>query len=271
VYFFDSHAHVNSARYGGPAARRIRLHKAVEAGVCAILVPATQPVDAYAFYMHFQSMRPQFPGLELHVTTGIHPFTLENTDPSADDAALEVVKRELEQRPDVYCAVGECGLDFGRPIDRDRQIRVFEAQIALAAARRLPLVIHCVKAHHVVLELLSRHDVVPSVIHGWAASAEVGARYWTQGHLLGFGGALTLPNVRRALDAARAVPAEHMLIETDSPDQTPWARRPALNEPAFVRDVAQALAAARGATVEAIAEQTARNARRVFGVEASTA
>lgn len=258
---------MNSARYGDAEARRIRLHSAVQAGVCAILVPATQPVDAYAFYMHFESMREQFPGLELHVTTGIHPYSLRSSDPGADNAELEAVQRELEQRPDAYCAVGECGLDFGIEVDRDRQIRVFEAQIELAVAHDLPLVIHCVKAHDVVLDLLGAHDVRPSVLHGWTGSAQVGERYWTQGHLLGFGGALTLPNVRRALDAARAVPAEHMLIETDSPDQTPYERRPALNEPAFVRDVAEVLAEVRDVPLATIAEQTAANARRVFGLE----
>lgn len=231
-------------------------------------MPATQPVDAYAFYMHFESMREQFRGLRLHVTTGIHPYTLASSEPGADSAGLDAVRRELEQRPDVYCAVGECGLDFGIDVERDRQIRVFQAQIELAVAHGLPLVIHCVKAHDVVLDLLGRHDVRPSVLHGWTGSAQLGERYWTQGHVLGFGGALTLPNVRRAAETARAVPADHMLIETDSPDQTPYDRRPALNEPAFVRDVAEVLASVRDVPLEVVAQQTATNARRVFGLEA---
>jgi TatD DNase family protein len=165
-------------------------------------------------------------------------------------------------------AIGECGLDFATSIEagapRARQVAVLRAHLAEARRRGLPLLLHCLYAHAVLLELLAEAPLPPSILHSWSGSAELAHRFCKLGHYISFAGSLTLPRARRPGESARAVPADRLLIETDSPDQTPFARRPLRNEPAFLPDIAAAVAAARGESFAAVAEQTTTNARRVL-------
>jgi TatD DNase family protein len=169
-------------------------------------------------------------------------------------------------------AIGECGLDFLRgpsTEQREHQRSVFRAQLELARETGLPLTIHCVKAHGPMVELLCERPTPPSVMHAFSGSAEVARACVAAGHYVSFAGNLLLANARKVVEAAVAVPDDRLLIETDTPDQTPPARRPADNEPAFIRDIAQRLAELRETSVEAIAAITFANAERVFGVRIS--
>ena len=83
--------------------------------------------------------------------------------------------------------------------------------------------------------------------------------------MIGFGAMVTHPRARRVLGAAREVPDAHLLIETDAPDQTPYSRRPALNEPAFLTDVVAGLASLRRCSEEDIARTSWHNAIKLFG------
>lgn len=171
-------------------------------------------------------------------------------------------------------AIGECGLDFHRardPESRAHQLAVFRAQLELARATGFPLTIHCVKAHGPMLELLRERPTPPSVMHGFSGSAEVAQVCAQAGHYVSFAGNLLVANARKVALAARCVPDDRLLIETDSPDQTPPARRPADNQPAFIIDIAERLASLRGTTTEAIAATTLENGRRVFGIKESFA
>ncbi len=168
-------------------------------------------------------------------------------------------------------AVGECGLDFLRgraPEQREHQVAVFREHLELARATGLPLTLHCVKAHGPMVELLRERPTPPSVMHAFSGSAELARRCVEAGHYVSFAGNLLLANARKVVEAAVAVPDDRLLIETDTPDQTPPARRPHVqeNEPAFIVDVAERLAALRETSVEAIAALTDANARRVFGL-----
>lgn len=164
-------------------------------------------------------------------------------------------------------AIGECGLDFSRaksPELRAQQVAAFRGHAQLARETGLPLSIHCVKAHGTLLELLRERPLPPSAMHAFSGSAELAEQLTKLGHYISFAANVCIPNARRVLAAARAVPDARLLIETDSPDQTPPARRPAPNEPAFIVDVAARLAELRAASVEEIAARTMANARRLF-------
>ena len=93
------------------------------------------------------------------------------------------------------------------------------------------------------------------------------ARFMSLGHLLSFSGSVTRPAARRLHASARAVDDAHLLIETDSPDQPPDRRAGEMNQPAYLRDVAETLARLRGTTVESIARCTYANACRVYAVD----
>lgn len=172
-------------------------------------------------------------------------------------------------------AIGELGLHVqdkaAGPDGLPQQERVFRAQLALARQLELPLVLHVVRAHAQVLHIL-KSDGVPrpgGVVHSYSGAAELVRDYVALGLHLSFAGPLTYPTARRVHAAARAVPAERLLVETDAPDQTPWARRPAPCEPAFLPDIVHALAEQRGQPVAELGRTTESNARRLFGIRSS--
>jgi TatD family hydrolase len=167
-------------------------------------------------------------------------------------------------------AIGECGLDFARartPESRDHQLAVFRAQLELARATGLPLSIHCVRAQGPMLDLLRERPTPASVMHAFSGSAQSARALVEAGHYISFAANVCVPNARKVIAAARAVPDDRLLLETDTPDQTPPSRRPADNEPAFIVEVARRLAELRGVDVAEIATLTRVNARRVFGID----
>jgi TatD DNase family protein len=121
-----------------------------------------------------------------------------------------------------------------------------------------------------MLEILLDRSLPPSVLHAYSGSAEHALRLVRAGHYVSFAGNLLHANARKLVEAARAVPRERLLIETDAPDQTPPQRRPRANEPAFVVDVARRLAQLRGMTLDELADCTRANACRVFGIDEHT-
>ncbi len=212
----------------------------------------------------------EVPSGRFHTAFGIHPQALSDL-PRNDDHDLESrLLRAIEGGPQSLVAIGECGLDF-RPLPgiaaRERQLEVFDGHLRTSRRTGLPLLLHCVRAHAAMVERLLAEPTPPALLHAFSGSAEIAAQLSQAGHFISFAGALTLPNARRPRLAAQAVPASQLLIETDSPDQTPYARRPARNEPAFLVDIATALASARGVTVEEIAALTTANACRALSVQ----
>lgn len=210
------------------------------------------------------------PGLWLGFAWGLHPyFVLELTSEVANQR-VEELRFRLDCYPKEMVAIGECGLDFLRgptPAQRELQVEVFRAQLELARATGLPLSIHCVKAHGVLLELLRERATPPSMLHAFSGSAEVARELVAAGHYISFAANVCIPGARKVVDAARSVPDERLLIETDSPDQTPPNRRPGPNEPAFVRDVAERLAELRGVELSSLARSTFLNACRVLSLK----
>lgn len=233
-------------------------------GIRAVLAPSVDRAD----WDKLPQIEEIF-GVSLYFSLGLHPFfVLEITSASASDLVeeLKVRVRSAESR---MRAIGECGLDFRRGPSveqREHQLVVFRAQLELARETGLPLTIHCVKAHGPMIELLLERPTPPSVMHAFSGSAEVARACVAAGHYVSFAGNLLLAKARRVVEAAVAVPDDRLLIETDTPDQTPPARRPADNEPAFIVDIAQRLAKLRETSVEAIAAITFANAERVFRV-----
>jgi TatD DNase family protein len=175
----------------------------------------------------------------------------------------EVVARAVEECGAV--AVGECGLDGGIA-DMARQEELFRAHIRAARAVKKPLVIHVLRAHDAAPRILreERADEVGGVMHSYSGGEHLVPIYRDLNLCFSFAGPVTYPNARKPVAAARAIPAELLLAETDAPDQAPAAHRGGRSEPAYVADVIAGLAAARGQAARQIAEATATNARRLF-------
>ena len=266
--WIDTHAHLDLPRFGDDADRRAAAARAQTAGIVAVVIPGVEPAGWDRLLVSAARLRESAPFVGFHTALGIHPQALPEIGSGRDTDHCDQLERRVLAAPAGMVAIGECGLDFGVEVEagapRARQIAVLSAHLALARRTGLPLLLHCLRAHAVLLELLRAAPVPPSILHSWSGSAELAALFCRAGHYISFAGSVTLPRARRPLDAARAVPADRLLLETDSPDQTPFTRRPARNEPAFLIEVATAVAAARGEPLDLLAEQSTANARRVL-------
>ena len=193
------------------------------------------------------------------VALGIHPH--QAADPDVERLGE---LRELLQ-DDTAVAVGETGLDYYRDYaPRDRQLALFERQLELAAELGKPVVIHTRAASDdtaaalepflgtVVLHCFSAPELLPVALD--------------RGYYVSFAGNVTYPKAEELRDSARAVPADRLLVETDSPYLSPQPRRGRPNEPANVVHTAAVLAEARGADPAALTAQLDANAAAAFAL-----
>jgi TatD DNase family protein len=264
VNFFDTHTHILRSRDGRATDVDALLQRARSTGVRAVLAPAVDRED-------WDGLRKIVPvhGVGVYFAWGLHPFYVLEVTPKQAGELLEELKFRLCDAPQRLRAIGECGLDFVRartPESREHQITVFRGHLELARATGFPLSMHCVHAHAPLLELLRERPTPASVMHAFSGSAELARQFVAAGHYISFAGNLCLNNARKVIAAARAVPDDRVLLETDSPDQTPPARRPADNEPAFIIDIAQRLASVRTVELAELARMTFANACRAFAI-----
>lgn len=204
------------------------------------------------------------PGLS--ATAGVHPH-----EAKAWSAEAERRVRELARDPAVV-AVGETGLDYHYDHSpRDAQRRAFEAQLALAAELGKPVVVHAREADDDLAAMLTAWgggtgNRVPVVLHSFSSGPQVFEAGMALSAYFSFSGMITFKNwTPPQTDRLTACPADRLLVETDAPYLAPVPYRGKRNEPAYVREVAAQAARLRREVVEAVAERTTANARRVFG------
>ena len=242
----DTHAHLDACDDPPEAIRRARA-----AGVTRILTVGTTPrgcVDALALAETFA---------EVFAVLGIHPH-----EAGGHDGVGEL--RELVAHPRAV-AVGETGLDFYRDYaPRDAQRRLFAAERELAADVRKPLVVHTRAADAETAEELGRFAGTV-VLHCFSSPAllplALERRYYVS-----FAGNVTYPKAEDLREAARAVPADRILAETDTPSLAPQPVRGKPNEPAHVVHTLAALAEARGEDAAALAARIEENAAACFSL-----
>ena len=195
-------------------------------------------------------------------TVGIHPNYAKSVT-AADVASLEIFLTSIGKG---VVAMGEMGLDyFHNHTPRPHQHAVFRAQLGLAVEREMPVVIHCREAVNDCLAVMTDFPSVRAVFHCFTGTGDEAKRIVEAGHLIGFTGAVTFKNAGALREAAKAVPDERLLVETDAPYLTPEPmRKQKVNEPALVVHVAQMLADVRGTTVVEIDRLTTANAKRFF-------
>lgn len=204
---------------------------------------------------------------EVFASVGRHP----NDAGGFDQAAAEAIE-ELCAEPRVV-AVGETGLDFYRDrADPDDQRRAFAAQMAIARNTRKPLVIHlrdrdgsedAITEAFATLE--AEADGTDVILHCFSAAPSWAERAAERGWYCSFAGNLTYPKSDALREAARIVPNERILTETDSPFLAPQPVRGKPNEPANVVATAERLAEVRAMPYEKLERQVEANAARVFG------
>ncbi|HVK85042.1 MAG TPA: TatD family hydrolase [Kofleriaceae bacterium] len=252
----DTHCHLDTAAFD--ADLDAVLSRAVAAGIRGMLVPAIRPRTWPAL----AELAARAHGAGVRCALGIHPQIVPELAP--DELAGDLEQRLADAITEAHAvAVGECGLDGGTG-SLDLQERLFRAHLRVARALRMPLVIHVLRAHDAAPRILREEGPVEGVLHSYSGGAELVPVYRALGLAFSFAGPISYANARRPVEAARSIPPELLLVETDAPDQAPDGHRGGRSEPAFLPAVVAGLAAARGISVEDAAALTAANARRVF-------
>ena len=258
----DSHAHIDFPQFADD--RDAMLQRARAAGVNTILAigigQGPDQLDAGIPYAEAHDW--------IYTTVGIHPHEAKDVT----QAHLDTLAR-LAQHPKVI-AWGEIGLDYYYDHSpRDIQQRVFRDQMELARAAKLPIIIHCRDAWSDCLNLLEeawKPTGLRGILHCFTSTIEDARRGVDMGFLVSFTGNLTYPKAQNTRDVAKLLPLENILIETDSPYLAPQAYRGKRNEPAYVAEVAKALASVRDLGAEEAAAITSENFRRFFKVARPT-
>jgi TatD DNase family protein len=197
---------------------------------------------------------------QVYAAIGRHP----NAARGFDDADLAELRALAGHERCV--AIGETGLDFYRDTaPRPDQERAFAAQIALAREAGKPLVIHSRAAElETLAQLEAEAGGLDVVLHCFSMPQQL-EQCLERGYEISFAGNVTYPSAGELAAAARQVPDDRLLVETDAPYLTPQARRRERNQPAYVVHTLAFLAELRGTSAEQLAEAVERNAARVFG------
>jgi TatD DNase family protein len=255
----DTHAHLNDERFAAdlPAV----LERAAAAGVVRVVTIGTTAATSATNV----ALAAQYPLLAASV--GIQPNHVAEAVAGDWD---EVVR--LVTQPGVV-ALGETGLD--RYWDRTpfaQQEDYFVRHLELARQHGLPVVIHCREAEADVVRMLrqdyERRGPVRGVMHSFTGDAATAEACLAMGLYISFAGMVTYKNAGDLRAVAKRVPADRLLVETDSPYLAPVPVRGKRNEPAFVAHAAACLAGVRGVDVAELAAQTTANARALFSLPA---
>ncbi|MBX3600790.1 MAG: TatD family hydrolase [Rubrivivax sp.] len=265
--WIDSHCHLDAAEFD--ADRPAVVQRARAAGVRRLVLPAVAVA-------HFERVRALAHEHDAVYALGIHPLYV---DRAADDDLdrLQQALQALRDDPRLV-AVGEIGLDHFVPgLDRERQQRFYLAQLKLARAADLPVILHVRRSADALLAGLRRVPVPGGIAHAFNGSDQQAAMFTAVGLCLGFGGAMCFERALRIRALATTLPAQALVLETDAPDiPPPWLYRnagqrrdtgggdaaaQARNEPAELPRIAATLAALRGWTLAQTAEVTTANAR----------
>ncbi len=237
--------------------------RAALAGVSQIIVTGTSVAASKAA----ADLAAELPDT-LHATAGVHPHDAK----AFDDETLPALRR-LARREEVV-AIGECGLDHNRDFSpRPDQARCFDAQLELASALSMPVFLHERDAHEAFVEILApRLGALPAaVVHCFTGTLDELRAYLDLGLYIGITGWIC--DERRGLalrEAVRFIPLDRVLAETDAPFLSPRDLRPKpkgnRNEPAFLPHIVSALAECMKIDVDELAQATAENSRRCFGI-----
>ena len=252
---FDSHCHVNEEKFDGD--REEVLARMREHGIARYAVIGSDMATSRAC-VEYVKTHP-----EAVCAVGIHPHEAKGFQEGDLDTLAGWI-RSGEAR-----AIGEIGLDYYYDLSpRETQQRVCRAQMELAYELGTGTAFHVRDAHQDMLDIMKsmKPRLTPGILHCFSGSAEIAKEYLKLGYYISFAGPVTFKKAPKLREAALIVPADRLLIETDSPYLAPEPVRGRRNEPANVRFVAEKLAEIRGEDPDELAAYTFANAARFYGV-----
>lgn len=253
---FDTHAHLLDDHFDSD---REQLIASLAENNVKLVMEACTDLGYLEKLLPFVEAHPMIYG-----AAGLHPEELDGCAlADLDQVAAALAHPKIK-------AVGEIGLDYYWPENPPREVQraFFDAQLSLAAAHGLPVIVHDREAHGDTVDVLRAHKGrVIGVMHCFSGSYETAKECLDLGFYMGFGGALTFKNARRNVEVAARVPLDRLLIETDCPYMAPVPCRGQRNDPTKTRYVLQKLAEIRAMDQEALAPVLFENGKRLFGIE----
>jgi TatD DNase family protein len=252
-HIFDSHAHYDSEQFDGD--RDSLLESLPGQGIAAVMAAA----DTLESAAKGQALARRYPFV--WCSAGIHPH-------EATDAPADLEARLADFFTYEKCrAVGEIGLDYHYDFSpRERQREIFARQVAFAVERELPVIIHDREAHADTMEILRKYRP-RGVIHCYSGSAEMAGELLKLGFDIGFTGAVTFKNARRAIEALERIPLDRLLVETDCPYMAPVPLRGKRSDSVMIAHTAAVMAGVKGLAVQELLDVTCRNACDLFGMD----
>ena len=250
---FDTHAHYDDKRFEGEAIEIIA--SLPSKGVCNVLLPGCDVKTSKKCIELCEKFD------YAYAAVGFQPGEI---DEKTDIKDLEIIE-ELAKNKKVK-AIGEIGLEYyyGKQ-HAEKQKKFLKEQLLMAQRLDLPVIIHDREAHEDILQLLSNYKGI-GVIHCFSGSAQLAKRFLKLGFYISFTGVLTFNNARKAVEAAKEIPIERIMIETDSPYMAPVPYRGQRCDSTMVIEVAKKLAEIKNMTFEEVARITTENGKKLFRI-----
>ncbi len=251
ISIFDSHTHINAPEFDEDIPDVIERARAMNVNDMLVLGYDRESADKMVELINQYD--------NIYGAVGIHPEDAAKYD--EDQLRIYLIEPKVK-------AVGEIGLDYHCDVDHDLQKEVFRKQIALAHELHLPISIHTRDAFEDTFDILEETNGAKygGIMHSFNGDVQWAQQFLELGMEISFSGVVTFDNAKEVQEAAKYVPKEHLLVETDAPYLTPMPYRNQMNEPGMTRYTVEFLSKLRNESVDELSNQTSQNAKRVLRI-----
>ena len=195
---------------------------------------------------------------DVYATIGYHPEEADNIEKQ------DLIKLEELLSLEKVIGIGEIGLDYHYSKEnKEKQLKLFEYQLALAEKYHLPVVIHTRDATKDTIDILRKYNL-KGIIHCFSGSVEMAKEFIKKGFLISVGGIITFKNAKNIIEVIKNIDLSYILLETDSPYLTPEPFRKEQNEPMYIPIIASKIADILNVSIEEVSSKTTDNAKRLF-------
>lgn len=256
MQFIDTHCHIQTADY--PLDATVVIKNADLVGVNRMIVVGCTLEDSQ------EATKFAAQHSNVWASIGLHPHEAHHY---VNDAEALAKFKQLASQPKVV-AIGECGLDYyynHSPAEAQKELLHF--QLAIAQEFNLPVIFHVRDAFDDFWSIFDQYKGIKGVIHSFTATTKELEQIVSRGLYVGINGIMTFSKQADQLAAARAIPQDKLVLETDAPFLTPAPFRGTICEPKHIRVTAEFLSRLRDESLEEIATATTRNALRLFTLE----
>lgn len=250
---FDSHAHYDDEAFEND--RNELIMQLNNNGIVNILNASSDIISS----RNSVELAKKYPFF--YAAVGVHPQSANEYDNKIEDELKELTKFNKT------VAIGEIGLDYHYDdIDKEIQLNTFENQLILAQKLNLPVIIHSRDATEDTLNLLKKYKP-KGVVHCFSGSAETANEIIKLGMYIGFTGVITFKNARRAIESAKVIPLNRLLVETDCPYMAPVPFRGNRCDSSMLSETITKLAEIKEISPQQIADITNLNAKNLFNIK----